>query len=126
MSNRITGWRLSTLRKAGINICGPRTEETPEQAEQLPPPPPPYVVRAPGVSLYRHFDEAGLLLYVGISGRPKTRLSEHRRDAPWFWSIATIKMEVFPDRASALQAEREAVQNEKPLFNTMLQMRGFR
>lgn len=67
--------------------------------------------------LYRHFDAAGRLLYVGISVNSPSRLCAHRREAGWADQIVTITIERFPTRREALDAEIRAIQTEKPLHN---------
>lgn len=67
-------------------------------------------------ALYRHYDEAGVLLYVGISLSAVNRLGQHKRNA-WFWSIRRVDVEYFSTRRAARQAEQTAIQTEKPLFN---------
>lgn len=70
------------------------------------------------VNLYRHFDKDGVLLYVGISTALMRRLSEHRTDAPWFWSIARIDVERHNTVKAAREAEKQAIVKERPLFNS--------
>jgi hypothetical protein len=70
--------------------------------------------------LYRHYDDAGRLLYVGIALSPVSRLRAHRARAHWFDDIARITIERFGDTAAARKAERTAVEVEKPLFNIKL------
>lgn len=67
--------------------------------------------------LYRHFNKNGELLYVGISLNSINRLSQHKKNAHWFNDIARIELEQFPTRESALEAEKQAIINEKPLHN---------
>jgi excinuclease UvrABC nuclease subunit len=68
--------------------------------------------------LYRHFDKAGRLLYVGISGSAYIRLTKgHKGRAAWFDEINNITIEKFATREEALQAERSAIRREKPLYN---------
>ncbi len=67
--------------------------------------------------LYRHFDQGGILLYVGIALNPVYRLSQHRNTSPWYWSIARIEISRFETREESEAAERDAIQNERPLFN---------
>lgn len=67
--------------------------------------------------LYRHFNAAGQLLYIGISLAAIQRLGQHRENARWFRSIARIEIENFPDWESAAAAEVEAIEKEKPLHN---------
>lgn len=66
--------------------------------------------------LYRHFDAAGRLLYVGQSLSVLTRVSDHRK-SPWFREIATIKIERFPTKAALDEAEKSAIRNEMPPHN---------
>lgn len=68
-------------------------------------------------TLYRFFDAAGRLLYVGISSQPFARLMQHREDKPWWSDIASTKLEHFGDRALALAAELAAIKAENPLHN---------
>lgn len=71
--------------------------------------------------LYRHFDAAGGLLYVGISAKPPTRLAEHARGSDWAKAIARVTIEWFETREAALIAETHAIQSEAPAFNLKLQ-----
>lgn len=66
--------------------------------------------------LYRHFDAAGRLLYVGISLHALHRLAQHR-GSPWYAQIARVDIEVHPSRTAALCAEARAIAQERPLFN---------
>jgi len=67
--------------------------------------------------LYRHYDEAGELLYVGISLSTIYRLAQHKHNSKWFSKIATIKISRYPTREAALKAERSAIKSEKPKHN---------
>lgn len=67
--------------------------------------------------LYRHFDAAGRLLYVGVSLSTTVRLMAHMARADWADQIATITVERFYSRTAALHAERTAIKAEKPLHN---------
>lgn len=74
---------------------------------------------APGnFHLYRHFDEDGTLLYVGVSLNTVSRLIDHKRTAKWFSRLARVEVTRFPTREASLDAEREAIKRESPLFNT--------
>jgi DNA-binding transcriptional regulator YhcF (GntR family) len=74
----------------------------------------------PDCFLYRWYDEAGRLLYVGISAAPDAREAEHRR---WsWWTRWAVRVEVEPKGAPRLAAEafeRAAIENEAPIFNTV-------
>ena len=67
-------------------------------------------------ALYRHFDAAGRLLYVGISLSAVARASQHR-DQPWFMEMATMTTEWLSSREEAHAAERAAIRDEKPVHN---------
>jgi hypothetical protein len=67
--------------------------------------------------LYRHFDEYGRLLYVGVSLRSLQRLLQHREKCEWFDLIHSITIERWPTRELALIAEKQAIRNEHPYFN---------
>lgn len=68
-------------------------------------------------TLYRFYGEEHELLYVGISGNPGRRFSQHARDKPWWHLVAESTMEHFATRAEALEAERAAITSERPRYN---------
>lgn len=68
-------------------------------------------------ALYRHFDSAGRLLYVGISLSAINRLWQHERHSNWFAAVAMVRIEWLESRELALQAERLAVIKERPAHN---------
>lgn len=67
-------------------------------------------------TLYRFFDTSGRLLYVGISNDALRRMREHQRRGlvPSDYSMTAT---AYPDRRSALAAERHAIRTEDPLRN---------
>lgn len=67
--------------------------------------------------LYRHFDAAGNLLYVGVSSDSLRRTRDHNKRAPWMRQIATITIEWFPSTPAALDAEEKAIKAQRPKFN---------
>jgi hypothetical protein len=67
--------------------------------------------------LYRHFDKKGRLLYVGQSLNAVSRLQQHRGNSGWYNEIAYIKIEKFETYHDALDAERKAIERERPLYN---------
>jgi hypothetical protein len=70
--------------------------------------------------LYRFYDEAGTLLYVGITGRlPFRRLMEHVCDKPWAAQMARWEVDprVFASEAEVLAAEKAAIIAERPRWN---------
>lgn len=68
-------------------------------------------------ALYRHFDENGVLLYVGISKSPDHRSEQHRYQSKWFRFVADTQLEWFEARAQAEVAERDAIRLDGPVFN---------
>lgn len=68
-------------------------------------------------ALYRHFDAAGQLLYVGVSLCAFQRTRQHGQSAPWFEDVTRIDIEWFASRSLAEAAEWRAIRNEKPLHN---------
>jgi predicted GIY-YIG superfamily endonuclease len=68
-------------------------------------------------ALYRLYDSADALLYVGIAEDPKKRWSEHAADKPWWSNVAQRDVEWFSARELAEAAERVAITSEAPLHN---------
>lgn len=68
-------------------------------------------------ALYRHFDAAGRLLYVGISNNALRRLLQHREKAHWFTLISRVDIQWLPSRRLALDAEAIAIIDEHPAWN---------
>jgi hypothetical protein len=68
-------------------------------------------------ALYRHYAADGGLLYVGISLSPLHRLSKHRIESAWIERVTDVRIEWFDTRADALEAERIAIQQERPAHN---------
>lgn len=67
--------------------------------------------------LYRLYDSAGDLLYIGISDRGPVRLTEHYRFKPWFDMVTRVEFERYPTRAMALQAEAGQIVALHPRHN---------
>lgn len=99
---------LMVLRRFGRVACGHVRREQPDIGR--------LTMRT---DLYRHFDEHGNLLYVGISVTAVVRFSQHRVSAQWYDAIRTMTIEKFNTREEAYKAEQLAIENEKPLFNIL-------
>jgi predicted GIY-YIG superfamily endonuclease len=67
-------------------------------------------------ALYRHYDEDGRLLYVGISLDVLKRIQQHRGSS-WSRDITYIAIEGYASREAAEAAERVAIETERPLYN---------
>jgi hypothetical protein len=70
-------------------------------------------------ALYRFYDAAGMLLYVGITVDPGARWRAHRDAKPWWHQVANITIEPYSDRAAVLKAERAAIITEQPRHNVV-------
>ncbi|WTW93481.1 GIY-YIG nuclease family protein [Streptomycetaceae bacterium NBC_01309] len=75
-------------------------------------------------AVYRLFDAAGVLLYVGISVDPQKRFKNHKhgngRNKPkeWWPDVVTADLEWFDSRPQAETAESFAIVTEHPRHNT--------
>lgn len=70
-------------------------------------------------ALYRFFDEAGDLLYVGVTADLGGRWKAHSKDKPWWSDVRSCTVEPHPDRAAVLAAERSAIESERPRYNVV-------
>lgn len=70
-------------------------------------------------ALYRHYDSAGSLLYVGITNSVIGRTGHHVSSSTWIEDVRTITLEWFDSRADALDAEDSAIFSENPAWNTL-------
>lgn len=68
-------------------------------------------------ALYRHFDKDKNLLYVGISYNAFARLAQHEFSSTWAGLSVRMEIEYFDTRALAMNAEKMAIINEKPIHN---------
>jgi len=67
--------------------------------------------------LYRHFNAAGGLLYIGITRNVKLRNNCHNHASPWWDEVASTTIEELPTRDDALRAEEVAIEVERPIHN---------
>lgn len=70
-------------------------------------------------ALYRFFDGAGQLLYVGITRNPESRFAAHAREKAltWWPRAARHTVEWFETRRIAADAEAAAIATEQPIHN---------
>lgn len=77
-------------------------------------------------AVYRHFDEDGLLLYVGCTSDPDNRARTHQRNAVWsLWAVDQT-VEWYDSRLDGEAAETAAIESEQPIFNVTHNDRGSR
>lgn len=70
--------------------------------------------------LYRLTDSSHHLLYVGVTSDITRRLRRHERGKSWWDQVSTIHLRRYWSRADVLEAERRAIENERPIYNLML------
>jgi DNA-binding transcriptional regulator YhcF (GntR family)/predicted GIY-YIG superfamily endonuclease len=70
-------------------------------------------------ALYRLYDSADQLLYIGIAKNPKARWRGHASSASatWWPRVERKEVEWFPTREVADAAETAAINTERPLYN---------
>lgn len=69
--------------------------------------------------LYRFYSATGQLLYVGITMNPAQRFKSHRKSKDWWSEIVGITLEHYANREELADAERRAIQVERPLHNVV-------
>ncbi len=67
--------------------------------------------------LYRHYDEDGVLLYVGIARDPSHRTLQHIDASRWVAFAVRMDGVWYASRAAAEAAESDAIRDEHPIFN---------
>jgi hypothetical protein len=70
--------------------------------------------------LYRLIDEAGVLLYVGMTSGVNARLNAHARLQPWWPRVASCRLEMFESRAALAAAELLAIESEHPVYTKLV------
>lgn len=68
-------------------------------------------------ALYHWWDDADVLLYIGIADRIGNRTKDHAKGSSWMEFAARSTVERFPSRSIALTAEETAIKAEHPIFN---------
>lgn len=77
----------------------------------------PVEVTGEPVGLYRFYDAAGQLLYVGITRNLATRWSQHQTEKSWWPAVARKTVVMYGSRREAELAEGRAIRSESPLHN---------
>lgn len=75
-------------------------------------------------AVYRFFNPAGTLLYVGVATWPPSRWKQHAREKSWWGDVADKTVTWYPTRVEAEQAEGVAINTEKPLHNDVIPLHG--
>lgn len=72
------------------------------------------------IAVYRLYNDADELLYVGMGVNPEGRFKFHAKFKPWWPEVARRDIRWAPDRPTALREEAEAIASEHPRYNIML------
>lgn len=71
--------------------------------------------------IYRAFNAAGELLYVGQTSDMPGRMRNHRSSTPWWGEVDTVACSpAGVTREEAVEAERIAIRREEPRYNVQL------
>ena len=68
-------------------------------------------------AVYRFYDAAGALLYVGISRNLVARWAQHEVEKTWWSAVARKTVTMYGSRREAEIAEGHAIRSESPLHN---------
>lgn len=71
--------------------------------------------------LYRLIDAESIVIYVGVSCSPWTRMRTHERDKPWWPEVTEVQMRNLGTigQVAALTLERQAISELKPRHNVV-------
>lgn len=69
--------------------------------------------------VYRVHDAAGRLIYVGCSENLPRRLRQHLFKSWWWPQAATVVSQAYSTKIAAREAERVAIQTERPRWNRL-------
>lgn len=67
--------------------------------------------------VYRIYDAADSLLYVGVSADFEARFRDHKNRAVWADDYSRHELTWYPDRWKAESAETAAIMTEQPAYN---------
>lgn len=78
-------------------------------------------VTEPVMTVYRLFDAAGALLYIGCTSKPlDVRLRAHSKDKDWWLlTVASTTKQSVSGWHEGHRVERDAITSEAPLFNVV-------
>lgn len=68
-------------------------------------------------SVYRLFNSAGEILYIGCSCKPESRWKAHRTLKTWWPEVASNTVDWYDALQEAEAAERSAILAERPKYN---------
>jgi antitoxin (DNA-binding transcriptional repressor) of toxin-antitoxin stability system/predicted GIY-YIG superfamily endonuclease len=68
-------------------------------------------------AVYRLYDSADQLLYIGLGSIPEARWRSHSREKAWWPHVARKTVEWYDSFPEAARAEHDAIQTEHPRHN---------
>ena len=68
-------------------------------------------------SVYRYYDRAGMLIYVGITRQGMGRNLQHNGGAEWWEHVSSQEVEHYPTRKQAADREKALIRQYRPPFN---------
>ena len=74
--------------------------------------------------VYRIYDNANRLLYVGATTMPFGRLEPHKATTTWFYQASHIELAWFDTLQMAREAEYHAIRDERPFYNIQYNVVG--
>jgi excinuclease UvrABC nuclease subunit len=76
-----------------------------------------YHGRSDTSAVYRIYNAANELIYIGMSYEPATRVNVQRREQKWGHEIARYEADWFPDRVASRDAEERLIKELQPRYN---------
>lgn len=95
---------------SGLGTLPPTSRLTPDRHGGL----------MPAATVYRAYDAAGTLLYVGVAESWTRRCVQHASDKPWWGQVARMELEHFDDRLAAAQREATLIRDRRPRHNIVI------
>lgn len=77
-----------------------------------------------GPGVYRCFNAASRLIYIGASVTPLRRQKAHEARSSWWPEVADVQVTRYPTLFQARAAERLAIVAEDPVYNRLPRKRG--
>lgn len=68
-------------------------------------------------AVYRIYNTAGDLIYVGMSYDPDVRVRVQRREKVWGHEISRHEVDWHPNRAASQRAEEQLIKERQPRYN---------
>lgn len=77
-------------------------------------------------TVYRCYDDAERLLYIGCTVKPALRFKQHAASKAWWAEVARIEQTPVTGWRHAEEVERTAIEAERPLYNVIGNRRRLR